>query len=769
MLRRDLNNAGHTMSDTVQQPQQPTDPNANGNTNAFAQLLAAGQVPQPPGGWGPTNPLQAIAGLGGDPRAGQFLTNAGLQGILAGNQRTSGGFLANPGSAAPIAAGILDAGAMGMQRMGQQQEWQAREIANRQNAMQVPFMMRRLAMMTEDDDPSATGGGPQGYTQQQPATGASATASAAAGGGGGAAGTLAPGIPDDISPMAKYQFIRESAGGRNMGDPAHAFGPAQFMPDTWMQFYADHKDAFPAGLSQQAILDMRADPHLSALATDWMAQNSAVALHQNGLPATPPLIAAGHMLGQGDLLPVARAFVTNPNTLLATALGPRAQAVMPGNNLPPSMTVGQFIGGYSDAPNVDDGKHPYQLGTHAQPPPSGPGPWGPGPMPPEVAMQLAANARKQSARQFWMGNQVGATNAAEVAKQLNGYALDVWKQRTAPSDLRPGGVRVENGQVTGENPMRSPALGPNNQPGTALLRQDGSQVPGSWTASGPIPTEEIAQKGMATQFYSPEEQKKLDANYGTLTQLDYLGRAADQLNQNRNFLQTGPGAEARTQIANGINTALNAVGLPTLIDPTNVAMQQVIAKNAFKLSTESLASQFGGSREAGFIIQKALSSVPNGEQNPMAFQYVLNAYRQAATREIDMHNFTKAWGDAHHNDVVGAAEAFNAQHPWQKYSDRAWSQVTPIELPKGVDPRSRLLPGSQFRTPDMPPGIALRVPGPAFWSVGGQAQAQAQGAPPLTQPSWPMQPAPQPRPAPPGRTLGQQVPASAVPFAVGGT
>ena len=396
------------------------------------------------------------------------------------------------------------------------------------------------------------------------------------------------------------------------------------------------------------------------------------------------------------------------------------------NKLPASMTVGQFMQPYSAAPDLADRSHPEQVDAHMTTGPDG------GPISPETALAVAAQARRTAAKWNFLGNATAAATNAKVAEQMTRYALDMWKRHASPTDLRQGLGHWENGRMTAANPARVGAVGPNGEKGTNLVLRDGSIVPNSLQAEGLPPGEDIQIKGLATDFTSPEEGKKLNANYGTLTQLDQLQRAADMVNQNRNFLNTGAGADMRTQVANGINTALQTIGLPTLIDPTNIALQQAIAKNAFKLSTESLASQFGGSREAGFIIMKALQAVPNGEQNPMAFNLVLNAYRQASVREIDLHNYKQYWSDTHHGDLRGAQEAFNQQNPWDKYSERAWSQVFPVEVPKGVDPKSRLMPGAQFRTPDMPAGIALRVPGPSMWVRPDQAA-------PVTSPGWPSQ------------------------------
>jgi hypothetical protein len=240
-------------------------------------------------------------------------------------------------------------------------------------------------------------------------------------------------------------------------------------------------------------------------------------------------------------------------------------------------------------------------------------------------------------------------------------------------------------------------------------------APPGFVQTGPSAGTEIGIKKKAEEFYGPEEGKKYDSAQHTQFLLNQMKTATDYVNSNSRWLQTGAGIEARTEAAKYLNSILSSAGLPAAVDPANIANIELVMKNSFNLATASLNQAFGGSREAGFIIQKAAQSVPNAENTPLGFQLVWNSYNQAAQREIDLHHFKSHWAQTHDGNLMGAEEKFNSQYTPSLYAERASSQVRPRDF-RSLQETKNLLPGTMFRLLDTPPGKALVVPGPSTWT-----------------------------------------------------
>jgi hypothetical protein len=219
------------------------------------------------------------------------------------------------------------------------------------------------------------------------------------------------------------------------------------------------------------------------------------------------------------------------------------------------------------------------------------------------------------------------------------------------------------------------------------------------------------------ELLSKDENDKIASSRRELATLGEM-QAASRQNQGAGFLQFGYGMKERAETANAINLALQSIGIKPAFDPDKLASYALVSKDGFKLAIDSLKSAFGGSREAGFIIQKASEMVPNGEMTPEAFNVVLSARREAAQAAIDEHNYGMAMMNSGQLRP-GWRDDFAAMRRPESYVNRGLSQLGGKWMPEYATQyqydqdvkNGVVLPGTKFRIRGMPPGKNGVVPG----------------------------------------------------------
>ena len=89
----------------------------------------------------------------------------------------------------------------------------------------------------------------------------------------------------------------ESGGNATAQNPrSSAFGANQFIASTWNEFARANPDLF-RGMSQEEILAARANPELSAQATQWNARRNSEVLSNANLPVNDATLGIAHMFG----------------------------------------------------------------------------------------------------------------------------------------------------------------------------------------------------------------------------------------------------------------------------------------------------------------------------------------------------------------------------------------------------------------------------------------------------------------------------------------
>lgn len=104
----------------------------------------------------------------------------------------------------------------------------------------------------------------------------------------------------------------ESGGNATAQNPrSSAFGANQFIASTWNEFARANPDLF-RGMSQEEILAARANPELSAQATQWNARRNSEVLSNANLPVNDATLGIAHMFGAQGATQILRSALSNP-------------------------------------------------------------------------------------------------------------------------------------------------------------------------------------------------------------------------------------------------------------------------------------------------------------------------------------------------------------------------------------------------------------------------------------------------------------------------
>ena len=174
-----------------------------------------------------------------------------------------------------------------------------------------------------------------------------------------------------------------------------------------------------------------------------------------------------------------------------------------------------------------------------------------------------------------------------------------------------------------------------------------------------------------------ESRDQAGAGQQLQMRLDEMDRQFAQLPKN-GLLSPGAAATARGDIAKGINTFATTLGAAAPYDPNQVAANENLLKDRFRLGAD-LAKQMGG-REPGYIVEQAVKANPGADNTPLAYQRITAGLRQAAQYQQDKAAFFDDY-NAKFGHLNGAQQAFDQMNPPQRYADRAVvSTVDPRDL-----------------------------------------------------------------------------------------
>lgn len=255
-------------------------------------------------------------------------------------------------------------------------------------------------------------------------------------------------------------------------------------------------------------------------------------------------------------------------------------------------------------------------------------------------------------------------------------------------------------------PAGSNALGA-NQPSTAQVGgQAGGQVGGQGTGNVPEPQQAVAYTGRPlfdqhTPMLAPRvgtgagglpllssaQQKNADklqedfADSGlrafnnantTLGSLDSMSHDLDQLAKTGGLLTPGTASQFRADVAKGINTLADSVGLKQPFDPKSLASVEAFNKETNRMGLTVLTTMLGNQREAAQTINNITTkAVPGIDNTYMGGKLVIEGLKAATQRAIDQRNWENEWQRRNQGNLNGADEAFNARFPAKDYAEAA--------------------------------------------------------------------------------------------------
>ena len=302
---------------------------------------------------------------------------------------------------------------------------------------------------------------------------------------------------------------------------------------------------------------------------------------------------------------------------------------------------------------------------------------------------------------------------AALRTEANTYrqqALQYQRDQSSPVTLRGQGSAAITPQGVIQSPLEYEIIGPdqrkyritqntvedNSKP---YIRPEG--VP-SWAPPGTLsiaqadlsPGEKKAAEESAEDAFGEKARSQYASAVGTTRAMEDLDHQFDQLNsQGASWYNTGAGAQWKLAAAKAVNAVAASSNLPPIFDEAKVASGEDIVKQSKLAGMQTLATFFGGSREAASIVHSTQSAVPNIENTPQGGKLVLNGIREGAQWVQDQHEFMANWSQTHAGNMVGADVAFNKQTPSQMYTRRAISMIKPFEISSDKE-LSRYLPGT---------------------------------------------------------------------------
>lgn len=176
------------------------------------------------------------------------------------------------------------------------------------------------------------------------------------------------------------------------------------------------------------------------------------------------------------------------------------------------------------------------------------------------------------------------------------------------------------------------------------------------------------------EFQGPEREKYGDA-VGAMAGVHEIELDINELaRQGHGILTPGAFGDIRTQLVSAVNTAYTMLGEKPPIDPNQIATvedwNKVTRRMAFGLQTQF----FGHQRAAASVIAQDIAAVPGFSNQPLGAALMLESIKAQTTRALEERNFKQQWASTHNMSLVGAEEAFAAEHPAEGYVEKAFQK-----------------------------------------------------------------------------------------------
>jgi hypothetical protein len=172
-----------------------------------------------------------------------------------------------------------------------------------------------------------------------------------------------------------------------------------------------------------------------------------------------------------------------------------------------------------------------------------------------------------------------------------------------------------------------------------------------------------------------EQRESAKAAYGQLYRMDEMDKQFANL-PTEGFLAPGAYAKERQDFAKTINGMLSVLHGTPAFDPNQVAANEALIKDTFRLGTELVK---GMGREPGFIVQAAVQANPGIEITPMAYRRIMAGLRQAAEYEKDRAAFFDNYFSKY-GTLSTANEQFARLNPPENYARRAILSTIPEDV-----------------------------------------------------------------------------------------
>ena len=567
-----------------------------------------------------------------------------------------------------------------------------------------------------------------------------------------------------VPPSSDY--ARTINAGEGSGKDPNSSAVGGFIDGTWSQFAKENPHYFN-GMSPDQISAARANPDLRGAATDWLATKNAPVLAAGGVQPSGISLGMSHYLGPQATVAMMKADPTAPaSDILTASLGPdTTRAYVAANPNLAVQTAGGLRNHYANVPNPSflSASQPDQGGQ----PSSGTGP--------ALSFALAAQYEQQAAQYKAQADKLEqmqkfgvpisgdpallrtmAGQASEAAIKLRSSApiaeadaqakanvdlrtaglIQLQKSQNMNLDLRPGGLgglaqgngvykyvknpQVENIQGTNGTTFAmhvSPAP-PDAPPGTKgraepILGPDGQQI----IKKLPANVQDARNKAYAD--FAGKDADSFVASGNTQGLLTQMNTAADELNKQSGFLNTGPLAPERIGFASKVNDITNTFGLGRPFDPSAIGAWEELTK-ATRTAGFELASHYEGhARQAAQTIENATSAVPSELNSPIGFQKVSAGINEIAQQNRDAYSFAKQPVYDAYGDLTKAETDFYTKFPAQMYARRAISaahfqenrsspySITSKDQSGAMKEMANYLPGTFVNLPN---GKTVQVP-----------------------------------------------------------
>ena len=237
-------------------------------------------------------------------------------------------------------------------------------------------------------------------------------------------------------------------------------------------------------------------------------------------------------------------------------------------------------------------------------------------------------------------------------------------------------------------------------------------------ATAPLsPSQEDVAKGLGG-VYADQGLREYQAAQATQGAAVRMGADIDKLAAGGGFLTPGTLGSARVQVARAVNTLADGFGLKQPFDPSKIGAGESLMKETRTMGFQLVNTMFGAQREAYQTINGATASVPGIENSTLGARLVMENIAQTAQRAIDWREFQTGWlQDPQHKTLIGAAEAFNKQHPAQDYAKAGLAKfglAPDSKLPdvvKAMQPYGDVPEVTESQYNQLPSGAHYRIPG----------------------------------------------------------